>query len=98
METHDLENSEQNHEKQIIGTKSATQVLVELDKEIDKLSEEKMNLLEIEKKLADEIDEEIKRRKQKRNLLKNELKNLKKQCEELTKFVNTFRQEQPAEI
>jgi len=97
METHDLENSGQNHEKQIIGTKSATQVLVELDKEIDKLSEEKMNLLEIEKKLADEIDEEIKRRKQKRNLLKNELKNLKKQCEELTKFVNTFRQEQPAE-
>jgi seryl-tRNA synthetase len=97
METYDLENSEQNHEKQTIGTKSAKQVLVELDKEIDKLSEERMNLLEIEKKLADEIDEEIKRRKQKRNLLKNELKNLKKQCEELTKFVNTFRQEQPAE-
>ena len=97
MEKIDLENSEKKSEKQHTGTKNAARVLDELDKEIEKLGEEKTNLLEIERKLADEIDEEIKRRKEKRNLLKTEVSILKKKCEELTCYVNTFRREQPVE-
>jgi hypothetical protein len=97
METHDLENSHKNREKQNIGEKSAIQVLDELGKEIDSLCDEKRSLIDIERKLAREVDEEIKRRKQKRKLLKTEVENLKKKCEKLTFFVNTFRQEQSVE-
>jgi DNA repair exonuclease SbcCD ATPase subunit len=97
MEKIDLENSEKRTEKQHTGTKTAARVLDELDKEIEKLGEEKTNLLEIERKLADEIEEEVKRRKEKRNLLKTEVSSLKKKCEELTCYVNTFRREQPVE-
>jgi ribosomal 50S subunit-associated protein YjgA (DUF615 family) len=97
METTDQENAEKRIEKQHNGAKSALHVLSELDKEIVKLGEEKTNLIEIEEKLTDEIEKEIKRRKEKRNLLKTEVTSLKKKCEDLTIFVNTFRREEPVE-
>ncbi len=97
METIDQENSEKKNEKQHNGPKSALRMLDELDKEIEKLDEEKTNLIEIEEKLTDEIEKEIKRRKEQRNLLKTEVTSLKKKCEDLTIFVNTFRREQPIE-
>jgi DNA repair exonuclease SbcCD ATPase subunit len=93
----ELESSEKNQEKQTVSKKSAKRVLEELDKEIDALHEEKTNLSEIEKKLENDIEEEIKRRKQERNLLKTEVENMQKKCEELAGFVNTFLQEKPVE-
>ncbi len=97
METINQEDSEKKKEKQHNGTKSALRMLDELDKEIEKLDEEKTNLIEIEKKLTDEIEKEINRRKEQRNLLKTEVNGLKKKCEDLTIFVNTFRREEPIE-
>ncbi len=95
METLDSENPEKSREKQ--DEKGALRVLDELGKEIDKLCEEKTSLLDIERKLENAIDEEVKRRKEKRKLLKTEVEDLKKKCEKLTFFVNTFRQEETVE-
>ncbi len=67
-----------------------------MGREIEELSEEKMNLLEIEKKLKDEIEKETKLRQKKRDRVKTEVEDLKKKCEELTGFVNKFRDEKPS--
>ena len=95
METVESEKSEKSRKKQ--DEKNALLVLDELGKEIDILGEEKNSLLDIEKKLEKEIEREVKRREQKRKLLKTEVENLKKKCEKLTFFVNTFRQEEAVE-
>jgi len=95
METFDSERAEKSRKKQ--DEKSALRVLDELGKEIDRLGEEKTSFLVIERKLEKEIDEEVKRREQKRKLLKTEVETLKKNCEKLTFFLNTFRQEETVE-
>jgi len=95
METLDSEKSEKSRKKQ--DEKNALLVLDELGKEIDMLCEEKNSLIDIERKLEKEIDKEVKRREQKRKLLKTEVETLKKKCEKLTFFVNTFRQEETVE-
>lgn len=92
METLDSEKSEKSRKNR--DEKNSLLVLDELGKEIDVLSEEKNSLLDIERKLEREIDKEVKRREQKRKVLKTEVENLKKKCEKLTFFVNTFRQEE----
>ncbi len=64
-----------------------------LDIEIQVLAEAKDSLLEIEKTLWFNIEEEFKSRKQKRELLKAEITELMNNCNKLLYFVNTFRQE-----
>jgi seryl-tRNA synthetase len=97
METLETGKPEIKLEKQRNGTKNAIRTLDELGKEIEEFGEEKSNLLEIEKKLSDEMEKETKRREKKRDQLRTEVDSLKKKCEELTGYVNTFRREKPAE-
>lgn len=92
MEALDSKKPEKSRKKQ--DEKNALVVLDELGREIDTLCEEKTSLLDIERKLENEIDKEVKRREQKRKHLKTEVETLKKKCEKLTFFVNTFRQEE----
>jgi len=100
METIEIEKSEiklEKQGKQTNGIRNAIRTLDELGKEIEELGEEKSNLLDIERKLSDEMEKEIKRREKKRDLLRTEVFSLKNKCEDLTGYVNTFRREKPAE-
>jgi len=100
MDTIEIEKSEiklEKQGKQINGIRNSIRTLDELGKEIEEFGEEKSNLLDIERKLSDEMEEEIKRREKKRDLLRTEVDSLKKKCEDLTGYVNTFRREKPAE-
>jgi predicted nucleic acid-binding Zn-ribbon protein len=76
-------------EKQNHTLANTLQVLEELEKEAKMLSEEKINLQNIEKELNLKINEEIENRRQKREQLKTEVVDLRKRCEELTNFLNS---------
>jgi predicted nucleic acid-binding Zn-ribbon protein len=76
-------------EKQSHTLANTLQVLEELEKEAKMLSEEKINLQNIEKELNLKINEEIENRRQKREQLKIEVVDLRKRCEELTNFLNS---------
>ncbi len=96
METVEIVEPEEKLEKQRKRTDGVLQTLDELGREIEELSEEKSNLMDIEKKLNDEIEKETKIRQKKRDKVKTEVEDLKKKCEELTGFVNKFRDEKPS--
>jgi DNA repair exonuclease SbcCD ATPase subunit len=66
------------------------QALTELEDEIKLLSEEKLNLHEIEEKLISKINEEVENRKRKRDELKKQIEDLRIRCEMLTKVLNSF--------
>lgn len=89
------EEIEEREEQRPNDTKMTIEKLGDINKEIEALSEEKMNLVGIEKKLESEIEKETKRREKRRDALKTEVDRLKKNCKELALFVNTFRNEQP---
>lgn len=93
METVEIAKSDENQEKKRKETYGIIQTLDELGKEIEDLSEEKANLIEIERKLNDEIEKETKFREKKRDQMRTEVEDLKKKCEDLTGFVNKFRDE-----
>ena len=67
---------------------SLMQVMEQLEKEKQLLSDEKADLLEIEKKLWSMIDEEVESRRRKNEELTMEVEELRRKCEELTRALN----------
>ena len=63
-------------------------VLQNLEIEENSLLEEKLQLIEIEKKLQLKIKEEIEAKKRRIEELKNEIEELKRRCEELANVLN----------
>ena len=76
-------------EKQNHTLANSLQVLEELEKEAKMLSDEKINLQNIEKVLNVEINEEIENKRKEREQLKIEVGDLRRRCEELTSFLNS---------
>lgn len=70
-------------------TMDPLQALTELEEEIRFLSEEKLNLLEIEKDLLSKISEEVVNKRKKRDELKRQIEDLRMRCEMLTKVLNS---------
>ena len=66
------------------------QVLEQLEKEAQDLNEEKINLLDMQKRLLLKISAEIENRRKKNEELKIEVEELRKKCDELTRVLNTW--------
>jgi hypothetical protein len=64
------------------------QVMAQLEKEKQLLSDEKADLMEIEAKLWLMIDEEVEDKRTKNEELRMEVAELRRKCEELTRVLN----------
>jgi hypothetical protein len=64
------------------------QVVEQLEKEKQLLTDEKADLLEIEAKLWLMIDEEVEDRRRKNEALRMDVEDLRRKCEELTRVLN----------
>lgn len=67
-------------------------MLEQLSKEVQMLTEEKANLLGIQETLWTRIHEEIEEQKKNRDKLKQEIEELRLKCEKLAKALNSLRQ------
>ena len=83
-----VENKER-EENQDFGS-NTLQVLEQLEKEVQELNEEKMNLLDMQERLWLKISAEIENRRKKNEELKIEVEELRKKCNELTRVLNTW--------